>query len=129
MHVNASRMVVGTASGKCLYFNLELTNFELEYLFTVADEIEVSAVAVNEDGRVVTSVDNCVKFWNIVAGDTLKAKVFQVDEEFELDAAASKIVVDDEVAVVATIAGSVVFLATETLRPVFKYFQTKQTYI
>ena len=122
MHVNDFRMVVGTSSGKCLYFNLELTNFELEYLFNVSDGVEVSAIGINGNNRIVTSVDNSVKFWSFISGDTLKTRLFQVEEEFEIDGAATKIIVDDEVAVVATLVGSVVFLATDTLRPVFRYF-------
>ena len=78
-------MVVGTASGKCLFLNLTLTNFELEYLFDVAEGVEVSAVAVNGDNRIITSTENAVKFWQFTAGETLKTRIFRVQEEFEVD--------------------------------------------
>ena len=111
-------MTVGTNSGTILSFNLALENFELDFFFSTGSNLEISAIGFNTKNTIAISQGDSVQFWaQGVPGSRIKTQGHVLREEFEIDGPAISLTVDpnDDLAVVLSSGGSIVFLADETL--------------
>ena len=118
MAIMNDRMIVGTNNGTILSFNLAMENFELDFFFSTGSNLEISAIGFNTKNTIVISQGDSVQFWaQGVPGSRIKTQGHLLREEFEIDGPAILLTVDpdDDLAVVLSSGGSIVFLADETL--------------